>query len=237
MPGPSSFVDPILSLLYPPKCAVCRRLGEPVLCERCRNAVTAVTEPICALCGQSLGEHTACSHCTLRRPAFDAARALGAYEGTLKHAIHLLKYRDRPALADPLGVLLAEYARNCAPALDGLAFDRIVPVPMHAARRRVRGYNQSERIARSLGRELTISVDVALLRRRGSRRPQVGLSQDARRQNLLDAFAVVDPARAAGRSFLLVDDVSTTGTTLHECAKALKAAGAKAVYGLTLAAG
>lgn len=231
-----TIVDPILTLLYPPKCAICKTLGASILCERCLRSIVPVAAPVCDRCGQTLGDARLCGHCTRRAPAFDCARAMGAHEGVLQIGIHLLKYRDRPALAEPLGNALADFARREAVALGNLAVDVVVPVPMHPARRRVRGYNQAERLAVVVARELGLPMSTDLLIRRRNTRAQVGLAQEARQQNLADAFA---PGRqsAAGMSILLIDDVSTTGSSLHESAAALKRTGAVSVYALTLAAG
>jgi ComF family protein len=162
---------------------------------------------------------------------------MGRYNGILRAAIHRCKFRDRPQLAEPLGCALADYAQTQASSLNGLKFDAVVPVPMNAARRRVRGYNQAERIATALARELELPLETQLLRRARRNRAQVGLSADERRENLRGSFSVTRPDLVQDRIFLVVDDVTTTGSTLHECAKALREAGAKAVYCLTLAAG
>lgn len=230
--------DGLLTLLYPPRCAVCQAMGDPSpLCAACRAAVVPVPEPFCLRCGHTVQPDRECDGCRLHPPAFDRARALGAYQGVLRHAVHGFKYRDHPALAEPLGALLAEYARTQSRLLHSLAFDGIVPVPMHAARRRQRGYNQSERLACVVARELELPLDIGLLVRARATRPQVGLSGARRRSNLQGAFQVRRPADAMGKSFLLVDDVSTTGASLSECAAMLKLAGARHVSALTLAAG
>ena len=139
-------------------------------------------------------------------------------------------------LADPLGKLLAGYAKGNRRLLHGLVFDAVVPVPMHPTRQRLRGYNHSERLARSLAGEIGLTVDNRILRRVRNTHPQVGFEREERLTNLAHAFEADAPS-CAGKTFLLIDDVSTTGSTLHECALALKSAGAKEVYGLTLAAG
>lgn len=233
----SQVLNPFLSLLYPPRCLLCRTLGMACLCPACADAIAPVPEPLCARCGQGVSPEGGCFHCARRRPAFDRARAMGAYEGVLRDAIRQFKYRDRPQMAEPLGVLLAGYARAHRADLHGLAFDALLPVPMHPVRRRLRGYNQSERLARVLSRELVLPLDTTTLIRPRRARPQVGLSEEARRRNLKDAFAVADPDAVRGKTLLLVDDVTTTGSSLSECAAALKSAGAKAVFALTLAAG
>ncbi len=231
-------LEPLLTLLYPPRCAVCRALGGPsCLCAACLDAIAPVPAPFCVRCGHTLRGFPHCFHCHARTPAFACARAMGAYEGVLRDAIHQFKYRDRPQLAEPLGARLAEYARVNARDLNGLAFDAVVPVPMHPARKRLRGYNQAERLACVAARELQLPHEPGLLVRPRPTRPQVGLEAAARHNNLADAFQSPPPAGAHGKALLLIDDVSTTTTTLHACARALQTAGAASVYALTLAAG
>ena len=231
-----AIVDPILALLYPPKCAVCKTFGASSICDRCLRSIIPVAEPACSRCGQTLGDAGICGHCTRRTPDFDRARALGAHDGVLKHAIHLLKYRDRPALAEPLGIALAAFARDHSSDLGNLRFDAIVPAPMHPSRRRVRGYNQAERLAAVVARELSIPMSTSMLVRKVNTKAQVGLTQEKRLANLAGAFGVGNES-VAGLAVLVVDDVATTGATISGCAAALKEAGAKSVYGLTLAAG
>jgi len=148
-----------------------------------------------------------------------------------------MKYRDRPQLAEPLGTALATFATASDSTYAGLKFDLVMPVPMSSARQRVRGYNQAERLAQVVARELSVPLNTTAAARSRSVRPQVGLSREARQRNLAGAFTVKETAIVTGKTILLIDDVSTTGSSLHEVSKALKAAGAKGVYGLTLAAG
>lgn len=237
MPTLQAVFDPFLSLLYPPRCLVCRALGASGLCDGCAARIVPLADPLCPACGHSLAGKEMCGDCTVRRPAFARARALGAYEGVLRDAVHQFKYRDRPQLAVPLGKLLAESARAHSSALNGLRFDALLPVPMHPARQRVRGYNQAERLARVVGAELSLPLPVGVLVRARAARAQVGMTANERRTNLTGAFVVRRPEWVAGKTLLLIDDVMTTGSSLHECAAALKAAGVEAVYALTLAAG
>ncbi len=233
----TALLDPFLTLLYPPRCLVCRVLGESGLCAACAAQIVPVAAPFCHTCGHTLTPTARCANCAARQPAFTRARALGAYEGVLQTAIHHFKYRDRPQLALPLGKQLAAFARDNSPALNDLRFDALLPVPMHPVRQRLRGYNQSERLARVVGVEIGLPLLENALVRTCPTRPQVGLAGDARRGNLSGAFAVHLPETVAGKTLLLIDDVATSGSTLSECAAALQAVGAKAVYALTLAAG
>lgn len=228
--------DCVLDLLYPPRCLLCDQMGADYICQDCATGLfRPLPEPICRHCGHPLSEPR-CRRCAERPPAFTRALSASQYAGDLRLAIHLLKYRDKAMLAGPLGKLLAEFARENKKTLHGLQFDAVVPVPMHPMRRRLRGYNHAERLARSFAGEIGLPVDPRLLRRARNTHPQVGFEREKRLANLAGAFAA-DPAGCSGKTLLLIDDVSTTGSTLHECSVALKSAGATAVYCLTLAAG
>ena len=232
----TTLFEPFLTLLYPPRCLVCKALGTSGLCAACAGKITSVATPFCFVCGHTLSD-SRCTNCAAQTPAFRRCRSLGVYDGVLRHAIHQFKYRDRPQLAGPLGHLLADYARVQASDLNHLRFDTLLPVPMHPVRQRIRGYNQSERLARILGAELSLPLLPNVLVRVRPTRPQVGLSGEARRTNLRGAFNVKQPDLVCGKTLLLIDDVVTSGSSLHECAVVLDAAGAQAVYALPLAAG
>jgi len=166
-----------------------------------------------------------CALCRSGLRSFDAAYAFGAYEGVLRHLIHLFKYARVKTLAPPLSRMLA-----LALPRDE-AFDAVVPVPLYWRRRLQRGFNQSELLARGLSRQSRIPLAKALVRLRPTP-VQAGLSNSARRQNVTRAFR----ARGVqGKRILLVDDVLTTGSTAAACASALKQAGARRVALLTLA--
>jgi len=156
----------------------------------------------------------------------DRARTVGEYTGTLRAIIHALKYDGRRSLARPLADLMR---RRGAPLLDGATC--AVPVPLHASRRRQRGFNQSADLARHLGLTVTHA-----LRRCRATATQAELPAAQRHRNVRDAFAPTRAGRMlAGATVLLVDDVSTTGATLDACARALKGVGVLEVRALTAA--
>jgi competence protein ComFC len=144
--------------------------------------------------------------------------------------VHALKYDGQTALAEPMTALMEAELRE-----QGAGIDLVVPVPLFGWRRRSRGYNQSALLAGEIGKLLAVPVVENALRRLRNTPPQARIaSAGERRSNVQGAFACQD-ARVAGRSVLLVDDVTTTGATLEACAAPLKAAGAGCVRALTFA--
>ena len=170
-----------------------------------------------------------CVPCRRRRLYFSQARAVGIYDGTLRDAVHALKFRGRAALSEPLGLLMAAGAQADPVAR---ACDVIVPVPLHPHRQAARGFNQSELLARKIATALGRPVDVQVLRRTRDTPEQVGLPRADRRRNVRAAFAA---ATLMAERILLVDDVLSTGFTAASCAQALRAAGASEVAVLALA--
>jgi ComF family protein len=164
-----------------------------------------------------------------RPPSYDRAWTLYPYIPPLRDAICALKYRNVYGLAAALSALMI---RALPPNLDA---DVIVPVPLHGSRLRAREFNQSLLIADRVGRYLMRPVSTTDLLRATATQPQTALSRSQRLRNLRRAFHVRNAVPFAGRHVLLIDDVFTTGTTMNECAKALRAAGAQSISALTLA--
>ena len=201
---------------------------------------------LCSICGERLisphafsGEHgeARCGLCRRMEPPFVKAVAYGAYEGGLRDLVHMLKYQQVRPAANVLGRMLAEAIAGLEPALGEGNF-LVVPVPLHSSKFRQRGFNQAELIARtalklSPSRERYLLCDV--LERTRETLSQIGLTRHQRRENLRGAFRVKSPEKISGREILLVDDVFTTGTTVSECARILRRAGAGRVWVATVA--
>lgn len=143
--------------------------------------------------------------------------------------MHHLKYRRRAELAEPLGKLMAAYWTQ-----HPMPVDVVVPVPLHAARLRERGYNQAALLAREMARRAGLAIDEQTLVRQRATSPQVDLNARQRKENVDGAFRCSSNA-LAGKQVLLIDDVCTTGATLEACAVALYQGGARSVQALTLA--
>ncbi len=219
----------VLAAAYPVGCAACGAAvaGGPALplCGACEGGLVDLGEAFCLDCARAGGQPRRCvlfGHLPLAGGFVfgDGIRAL----------VHALKFGDAPELAAPL------VARTWA----GPAFtarprpDLVVPVPLHAVRRRERGYDQAALLARAFARQAGAPDVPALLRVRATRQ-QSRLGARARAENLVDAFRTLEPGWVRGRHVALVDDVATTGATLAAAALALRTAGARRVEAWTLA--
>ena len=216
-----------LDLVFPIHCAGCGHEGV-IICGQCVDGLDKLIQPYCRVCAAP-GVSGLCRWCSQSPRGFDCLRSPFLFEGPVRGAIHRLKYKGERAAAGLLAELMAEYLERNPASVDAL-----VPTPLHPGRLRSRGYNQSALLAREIGKRVNLPVLEDLLVRVSNPRPQVETqSQQERRENVADNFEC--RADATGLTVLLIDDVATTGSTLSECATALKAAGAVRVHALTLA--
>jgi ComF family protein len=211
----------VIDALLPPACAACGRVGA-IICPRCRAAFRPPSDPadrfIAADAGVVVGE------------ALTVVLAALAYEGPVRRALGRLKYAGAARVADPLAQAALPTLERLV-ALTGAA--TLVPIPVHPARRRERGYNQAALLAAALSRGSGLPVAEPLSRARETAR-QHHLGRAARLANLRDAFAMAPGARAPPTA-ILVDDILTTSATMEACAAALRGGGASAVCGLAIA--
>ena len=216
-----------LDLVFPIHCSGCGREGG-IICPQCTEILERLGTPRCGTCSAP-GVDGTCRWCLQYPRGFESLRSPYRFEGPVRDAIHALKYRGIRAAAETLGGLMAEYF-EANPVLA----DILVPVPLHSRRLRSRGYNQSALLAREIGKRASLPVVENHLVRTRNSRPQVDVaSPEERRANVAGNFAC-DPD-VSGLAVLLIDDVATTGSTLSECAYALRKAGASTVHALTLA--
>ncbi len=215
MSGP---VEWLLDLLFPPKCVFCGRVlasGEAGLCARCQAELPWLE----GAAAEQSGEF------------FSLCASPLAYRDQVRDSIRRYKFMGRRGYHRTYGRLVAQCVRS---HLAG-RYDLITWVPLSDKRKKERGYDQAFLLCSAAALELG-GVAVETLRKERNTRAQSGLDDDgARRANVLGAYAVVDPERVAGKRVLLIDDVITTGSTISECARILRAAGASDVVCATLA--
>lgn len=228
----------VLDSVLPPSCLVCDETveAEGQLCLNCFRTANFITAPLCACCGVPLPfavEGTAeqyCGACEKTPPAFTTARAALRYDETAKRMILPLKYGDQSETAAGLARLMRRPGEEMLQAANLL-----VPVPLHTARLRQRRYNQAAVLAIALARLTGRPLELDILRRWRATRKLEGLDANERRAELAGAITLRRGAAVAGKRVLLVDDVMTTGATAHQCALALREAGAARVDVLTVA--
>ena len=224
--------EALLDLLFPKLCHGCGQEGT-YLCLPCQAKVTCPPAR-CFVCRKPSLLGRTHADCQTHQIVLDALLVAADYENeAVKNLIWNLKYNYIAEIASVLAVLQADYFL----ASDLLAYFQehlVIPVPLHKNRKRARGFNQSELLAQNLAGRLGLPYWTALLRHKNSKR-QVDLEKAQRFENVKDSVTA-DPAQGLkGKKIILIDDVATTGATLNECARALKAAGAAEVWGLVVA--
>lgn len=233
----------LADILFSRVCDACGRdMGEDagVFCWDCRTQVRWVEPPYCACCGDPVFGHVPgefiCTWCAKTKPAFVWARSAARYDGIVQESLRRFKYHEGFWLRDGLVDWLVNALHAAAPGGAPPEVDAVSPVPLHIRRRRERGFNQSALLAEGLARRLGVPMRSHLWRIRATS-TQTKLSAHQRAENVRGAFLPLWKWRIRGKRILLVDDVMTTGATLNECARTLKAAGAAAVYAVTVARG
>jgi ComF family protein len=242
----SVVAESLFATLVPSDCRLC---GTPLVnisrlpvCQPCLAEIRPIAGDVCETCGErifsphllSAGE-ARCGLCRRAQPPFVKAVAYGSYDSGLRELVHLLKFEQVRPAAVVLGGMLAKTLAG----LESAWTERpvvVVPVPLHARKLRQRGFNQSELIAQHAVKMTGgMAVHSRVLERRRETQSQIGLTRHQRRENLRGAFIVTRPEEIKGREILLVDDVFTTGTTVSECARVLRRAGASKIFVATVA--
>ena len=227
-----------LDWLIPPQCLACHAsVGEASgLCTSCWTKLTFIEAPFCPRLGTPFpydpGPDAVSAAALADPPQWDQARAALVFDETRRALAHALKYRDRHEAAIVMARLMLRAGGDLLRAADA-----VIPVPLHRLRLWRRRYNQSAILARHICCAADKRFAPHLLERRRRTDAQTGLDLEQRQRNVRNAFAVPERHRpdVAGRSFLLIDDVRTTGATLEACTRALKEAGAGKVDVLTFA--
>ena len=238
----------LTNLLYPPACVVCRGAlvsdddaarhtpdASRLVCRRCAEAMPRGTPPLCQLCGVGLpGAFDAvvqCAMCRSHPRAFEMARSSWRYQGSVEELVRQFKYHRRWRIGRWLAEHMVVTAQESLPLEEVAA---VLPVPLHWLKRRLRGTNPSEELATVVARSLKKPCLLHALRRSRWTRTQTRLRWRERLRNVQQAFRA-EPRLVRGRTFLLVDDVLTSGATANACALALKQAGARRIFVLTAA--
>ncbi len=223
----------IRDVLFPVFCLGCQREGEWV-CHNCLIQIPPLTQTSCFSCDASVSENACCDMCRKERCVNVYWSLYSHQTSIISDLVEQLKYHGASDVVRAVSSL-CEQNRYIQSLIDSA--DVIVPVPLHPARFRERGFNQSQYIAESIGSVLHLPVLSSTLARSRQTKQQARLSLEERRENVVDAFVCNSPEDVVGKRVLLVDDVLTTGSTVDACARVLVGAGVHSVCVLTLARG
>ncbi|MDP3589058.1 MAG: ComF family protein [Methylobacter sp.] len=222
-----NWINIIQDYLLPPTCILCGNPGHNSrdICHSCYTQLPR-NNLCCYRCAEILETPATapvlCGRCLSRHPAFDETVAPFIHQGAIRHLIGSLKFGANYKNARLLGMLLADHLKQTAERPD-----LIIPVPLHKARYRERGFNQAIEIARTVAKEMQIPLDLTSCKRHRDTPHQTQIPAKKRQKNLKNAFSIIKPIHA--RHIAILDDVMTTGTTAHELAYILKKAGASRV--------
>ena len=224
----SELIDAVVELIFPSRCAGCKSASSESICAECLAKIETIKDPLCRRCGRPT-EHEVveCRDCRGKKLYFDKARALFVYNGVVQDIVHSFKYERETRLAS----VFAEQIINNNWYFD---LDIVTFVPLFNRKKTQRGYDQAELISIEISR-ITGICHKRLLKRDRNTKDQNKLDHVARRKNVSGAFSSIGDHLVIGKNILLVDDVYTTGRTINECAKVLKATGANNVFVATAA--
>ena len=235
--------DALASVWLAAPCRICSQLlthaTRVPICDECLASFETLPRRICEICGSPLrafneqeDTRRLCPACQYKTYAFDRVRSFAFYDRALVRAVLLLKFERIEPLGAWFAARLAELVEREEAALGA---DVVVPVPLHRVREKERGYNQADLLAKPLARRLRLPRQGVLLMRTRPRPEKRVLSLEERWESVRGAFATRPGSQVDNRRVLLVDDVMTTGATLDACSRVLLEAGAKSVFGLTVA--
>ncbi len=225
-----------MQLLFPRRCPVCDHIVQPTgekICTECLGRLKLLTPPWCMKCGKKLaGEGEYCADCRRKEHHFLRGRALYEYEGAAL-SVYRFKYGGRREYAEFFGEQAAEFLGDFVRSIRPEA---LIPIPLHKKRKAARGYNQAELLAREIGERLGVPVNTKILLREKNTAPLKYENPEERQNNLKRAFNI-GQNDVKLKKVILIDDIYTTGSTMDEAARMLRAAGVESVYFLALACG
>lgn len=235
--------EKITDILFPRTCPACGEIVLPkgnLICPGCVKKLSFVSGPVCMKCGKELEEADSeyCMGCRKHVRTFDRGIALLNYNEVSARSMAWIKYKNKREYLD---FYSAQVIRRLGKKLDRMNGDAFIPVPVHPARKRERGYNQAQELAERLSKKTGIPVCSDVLVRSKKTAPQKGLTPAQRLKNLEQAFSINEENLKEFwpdlTSAVLVDDIYTTGSTVEACARVLKKAGVGKIYFLALCTG
>ena len=229
--------DMLISLVYPRRCPVCDdalKKDDGLIHPDCRKKLRSAGRIVCMKCGKPLADATAeyCDDCMRIRHSYDRGYSVFRYR-SVSGSVYRFKYGGRREYAD---FYAEEVEKRLGETIKGLGADALIPVPMYGHKKRVRGYNQAEVLARAIGQKTAIPVYADVMKRVRNTPPMKLLDERSRRMNLKKAF-IISRNDVKFKCIILVDDIYTTGSTVDEMARIFRRNGVGRIYVITLAIG
>jgi ComF family protein len=224
--------DYVLDLIYPKECVSCGVEGS-WLCSKCQQEIITIESPFCPKCKRLTQNGQFCRNCRKNYYLTGIIIAGHFKFGPLREAIHTYKYDGVFGLEKIFRRLLICRLKGRLPKGEKV----IIPIPLHRQKEVKRGFNQAERLAKLIAKDLNLPIETKIIKRIKETRPQINLKREERFKNIKDAFKIINQEKVENKTVLLVDDVTTTGMTLNEAAKVLRKAGAKEIWGVVIAQG
>jgi competence protein ComFC len=217
-----------MDILFPPACGGCGKTGWR-WCQECQKRTPRIHGPICDRCGIPTSGQNVCEKCRKNPPGYRMMRSWAVFDSPVQNGLHTMKYKRNIALGEALAIQMVEFVKSLQ-----WDIDLLIPVPLGKKRMQERGYNQVALVAQPLAYRTGIRYLPQALWKARETRSQVGLDVVQRQLNVRNAYQA-DARSVERKSVLLMDDVSTTGSTISACTEALLSAGARDVYGITIA--
>jgi len=230
----SGIINSIVDFFFPNICVVCGSKSDDhniSVCSPCLNKIEYIEQPYCKTCCQPLPDGGAhCWQCQKTKYHFDRVIAAGKYDGVLRQLI--LKFKEKDLLKTVLGDMLVSLLKK---NIDITQFDSVLAVPLARKKEFKRGYNQAQLLTEVVCKKLGKQIIKGKLVRTKNTKPQFELTRDERLVNLNGAFEVKNPLSFENKNVVLIDDIATTCSTLNECSRVLRKAGANKVLCAVLA--
>lgn len=222
-------------MLFPQTCYFCGKICTKEMCDECAEKIVYVKEPRCKKCGKPVRykEQEYCYDCKKRRFYYEQGRSIWLHKGPVSWSVYQFKYHNRRVYGE---FYAREFYRLYRREIREWGIDLIVPVPLHWRRRRRRGYNQAEVLAKQLGKLAGIPVDTKAVVRKHHTKPQKELNHQERKKNLQNVFEVRKTWELP-KKILLIDDIYTTGSTIDGVAREFLEKGDNKVWFLTISIG
>lgn len=213
-----AILNQIINLIYPQTCGICEKIAKEPICKKCRN---------------KLEELAICNIHNYSHQNFTRHLYLFAYKGIIREKIIEYKFSNKAYLNEMFVNFMIKNKKICGFLKK---YDIMIPVPISKKRKQKRGYNQSQLIAKKLGKELkNLKLVTNVLQKQKDILPQSTLSQEERKKNVKNAYKIQNEQIIKNKTIILLDDVFTTGSTVEECSRMLKLAGARQVDVITIA--